>query len=52
MKREYMKPAMRVCELQQKCNILTGSDTINTLSTNFTEEDLLEYGGGGAYDAR
>ena len=47
-----MKPAMRVCELQQKCNILAGSDTIKTLSTDLPEGGILEYVGGGAFDAR
>jgi hypothetical protein len=41
MKREYMKPAMRVNKLQQKCHILVGSDTANTI---YGEE--LEYIGG------
>ena len=43
MKRDYMKPAMRVCELKQKCHILVGSDTVKTING----EDL-EYIGGGS----
>ena len=31
MKRDYIKPAMRVCELKQKCHILVGSNTVNTI---------------------
>ncbi len=31
MQRDYIKPAMRVCELKQKCHILVGSDTVNTI---------------------
>lgn len=40
MKKEYMKPAMRVYELQQRNHILVGSD-FDTL-----DSDEFNYGGG------
>ena len=54
MKRDYMKPAMRVCELKQKCHILVGSDmvvskTVNTINGKELDEgDELDYIGGGS----
>ena len=42
MKRDYIKPAMRVCELKQKCHILVGSNTVNTI----VGEELDFIGGG------
>ena len=47
MKRDYMKPAMRVNKLQQKCHILVGSDTANTI-----DGEELEYIGGGKGQGR
>ncbi len=52
MKREYMKPVMGICELQQQCHILTGSNTVNTLGTNLTGEDPLIFLGGSDMPAR
>ena len=34
MKKQYMKPAMRVVLLQQKCQILAGSYGANSLGTS------------------
>ena len=42
-KRDYMKPAMQVCELKQKCHILVGSNTANRIDG----EEELDYIGGG-----
>ena len=61
MKRDYIKPAVRVCVLQQQCHILAGSggsETMSTLNTNIPEldeedaKDELIYGGGGSFEAR
>ena len=41
-KRDYMKPAMQVCELKQKCHILVVSDTVKTING-----EELDYIGGG-----
>ena len=41
-KRDYMKPAMQVCELKQKCHILAGSNTANNI-----DGEELDYIGGG-----
>ena len=43
MKRDYIKPAMRVYKLQQKCHILVGSDTVKTING-----EELDYIGGGS----
>ena len=42
MKRDYMKPAMRVYKLQLKCHILVGSN-IDTI-----DGEELDYIGGGS----
>ena len=42
-----MKPAMRVCELKQKCHILVGSNTVNTI-----DGEELDYIGGGRVPGR
>ena len=34
MKKEYMKPAMRVVELQHQCHILSGSRGAKSLSNS------------------
>ena len=47
MKRDYMKPAMRVCELKQKCHILVGRNTVNTI-----DGEELDYIGGGRVPGR
>ena len=47
MKRDYMKPAMRVYKLQQKCHILVGSNTANTI-----DGEELDYIGGGSGPGR
>ena len=48
MKRDYIKPAMRVYKLQQKCHILVGSDTVNTINVEeLNNGEELEYLGGG-----
>ena len=55
MKQDYIKPAVQVCVLQQKCHILAGSGSseMNTLNSNFTNaEDELIYEGGGEFEAR
>ena len=39
MKKNYMKPALRVVRIQQKCQILSGS--LTTTSTNLDEDETL-----------
>ena len=47
-KKEYMKPSMKVVELQHKCQILAGSqlgdihDTIYGFDSSFSDDDVLE----------
>ena len=50
MKREYMKPAMQVCELQQKYHILTGS-RVSSVTSSDGEVDF-DYIGGGSGPSR
>ena len=45
MKREYIKPTVRVVVLQHKCQILAGS--VQSLNTNLGSDDLIL---GGASD--
>ena len=41
-KKRYMKPAMQVVELQHHCQILAGSNSLTTTSTNLTGDDVLD----------
>ena len=43
-----MKPAMRVCELKQKCHILVGSDMVVSKTVNTINGEELDYIGGGS----
>ena len=58
MKRDYMKPAMRVCELKQKCHILAGSDMVGSKTVNTINGEELDVGeeldfiGGGTGEGR
>ena len=42
-----MKPAMRVCELKQKCHILVGSDMVGSNPANTIVGEEFDYIGGG-----
>lgn len=46
-KKDYQKPAMRVVLLQHQAQLLVGSGTFTTISTNLEGEDDIEFGGGG-----
>jgi len=50
MKKNYMKPALRVVRIQQKCQILSGS--VTTTSTNLDEGETLTIGGSGSVQGR
>ena len=52
MKRDYMKPAMRVCELKQKCHILVGSDMVGSKTVNTIDGEELDFIGGGTGEGR
>ena len=36
MKKNYMKPALRVVRIQQKCQILSGSDSVTSVESGDT----------------
>ena len=38
-KQEYMKPSMKVIELQHKCPMLAGSVDANGMNTSLQDED-------------
>ena len=40
LKKEYMKPSMKVVELQQHCKILAGSVDANGMNTDLQDEDF------------
>lgn len=43
MKREYMKPNMKVVELQTRNRLLVGSDrNVNVYKDNYSEEDMTD----------
>ena len=47
MKKEYMKPSMKVVELQHKCQILAGSGDIHDATYEFYAgfgEDVVDEG--------
>ena len=47
MKREYMKPVMRVVELQHHTQLLQASSPVRSLNSNFEDpEDEFILGGG------
>ena len=53
MKREYMKPAMRVVIIRHKFKILAASSEVRGVSTNFeNDDDNFQWGGGGNNSAR
>ena len=41
-KKEYMKPSMKVVELQHKCHILVGSIESNGMNTKLQSEEATE----------
>ena len=41
-KKEYMKPSVKVVELQQKCQILAGSIDSNGMNTSLQNEEVDE----------
>ena len=43
-KKEYMKPAMKVVELQHKCPILIGASSNYGLNSQLQEDDEVEEG--------
>lgn len=52
MKREYMRPTVRVVKLQHRSQILAGSGHgVTSVSTNLGD-DRFEWGGGDDEDAR
>ena len=50
MKKTYLQPAMMVVRLQQQSIICTSP--VNHVSTNLTDGDAIDYGGGGSRPAR
>ena len=50
MKKTYLQPAMIVVTLQQQSIIC--SSPVNRVSTNLTDGDAIDYGGGGSRPAR
>ena len=54
-KKDYMKPAMKVVQLQHQQHLLGGSNFRSlgsNLNDNEDDTDDIGYGGGGAWDAR
>lgn len=43
-KKEYMKPSVKVVELQQKCQILAGSIDSNGMNNSLQNEEVEEAG--------
>lgn len=41
-KKEYMKPSVKVVELQHKCQILAGSANVYGMNENLQEEEVDE----------
>jgi hypothetical protein len=52
MKRTYMKPDMKVVKLQHKCQLLTGSSQVTSVSSNLGGDDAFIWGEGSDKDAR
>ena len=54
MKKEYMKPTMRVVLLRHRTMLLTGSPvkSVQTSGTGWDEEDNFLWGGGDNTNAR
>ena len=50
MKKTYLQPAMMVVTLQQQGIICTSP--VSRVSTNLTDGDAIDYGGGGSGPAR
>ena len=49
MTKKYIKPTMRVVEIKNRCQILTGSGAkVNSISTNMIDEDDFYYYDGGS----
>ena len=44
IKKEYMKPSMKVVELQQKCQILAGSLDSNGMNRSLIEDEEVTEG--------
>lgn len=43
-KKEYMKPSLKVVELQQKCQILAGSKDVYGMNRTLIEDEEVEEG--------
>ena len=42
IKKEYMKPSLKVIELQHKCQILAGSVDANGMNNDLQGEEVIE----------
>ncbi|MBQ3768795.1 MAG: hypothetical protein II866_07355 [Prevotella sp.] len=42
IKKEYMKPSMKVVKLQHKCQILAGSVDANGMNNDLQGEEVIE----------
>ena len=43
-KKEYMKPSLKVVELQQNCHILVGSADVYGMNKSLVEEEEVDEG--------
>ena len=51
MKKNYQKPSMKVVKLQHKCQLLTGSSEVTSVSSNLGDDAFI-WGEGSDEDAR
>ncbi len=51
MKKIYVKPQMKVVKMRHRTRLLTGSQFYST-KTNMSEDEDLDYVGGGSYQGR
>lgn len=42
IKKEYMKPSLKVVELKQNCQILAGSTDANGMNNDLQDEEVTE----------
>jgi hypothetical protein len=47
MKKDYLKPAMKVYKLRQPCRILSGSPQVGAINTNLGDDGFIWGGAGG-----
>lgn len=55
MKKIYQKPTAQTCSLFQQYQLLSGSDVttvVQKTTTNLSEDDQIEFAGGGDVEAR